>query len=306
MAGGRVQILDLDGSLIDQAPWLRQWPLQSVPANPWGPDIRLAGSFRAFDRFARWLDAQLPVPGPGVTLYGSGDFHHVTLAFLRRLREPFHLLVLDKHPDWMRGIPFLHCGTWLRHALRLPGLQRVFHCGGVADFDNAYRHLAPWPEIRAGRVLVFPAERRFAAGWTGIEQNPLRGAGGSLGERLRQALAPHASELARFPLYISIDKDVLVAEDAAVNWDSGCLRLEEACEVLATFLELAGGRWLGADLLGDWSSVRLGHWLNRLNHRLDHPSPETDLVEAAERNGRANQALLEVLLGPAGKPTESG
>ena len=37
---------------------------------------------------------------PALTLYGSGDFHHVTLALLRRLTTPFNLLVLDKHPDW--------------------------------------------------------------------------------------------------------------------------------------------------------------------------------------------------------------
>ena len=61
---------------------------------------------------------------------------------------PFNLLVLDKHPDWMRGIPFLHCGTWLHHALQLPTLNRVIHCGGDLDFDNAYRWLAPWREIK--------------------------------------------------------------------------------------------------------------------------------------------------------------
>src|SRR5581483_4494910 len=100
-----------------------------------------------------------------------GDFHHVSLALVRRIMTPFNLLVLDKHPDWMRGIPFLHCGTWLRHALRLPGLQRVFHCGGETDFDNGYRWLAPWPEIRAGRVVAFPARRRFR--WGGLATRPL-------------------------------------------------------------------------------------------------------------------------------------
>ena len=67
-----------------------------------------------------------------MTLYGSGDFHHVTLALIRQIREPFNLLVLDKHPDWMRGIPFLHCGTWLRHALRMATLNARFPLRGRA------------------------------------------------------------------------------------------------------------------------------------------------------------------------------
>jgi hypothetical protein len=231
-----------------------------------------------------------------VTLYGSGDFHHVTLAILEQLREPFNLLVLDKHPDWMRGVPFLHCGTWLRHALRLPALRRVFHCGGEADFDNRYYWLAPWDEIRAGRVVLFPARRRFVRGrWSGIAVNTLLKDGLLTADLLRDSLQPFGAELARYPLYVSIDKDVLVAADAAVNWDSGLLRLADAVAVVETFVTAAGGRLAGADLLGDWSVVRLGHWLNRLCDRLDHPNLLVDGADAATRNGKANAALLAAL-----------
>jgi hypothetical protein len=66
------------------------------------------------------------------------------------------------------------------------------------------------------------------------------------------------------------------------------------------FLEAAGGRLAGADLLRDWSPVRLGTRLARAFHRLDHPSPKLDPVEADGRNLRANAALLSALLGRAG------
>jgi hypothetical protein len=231
-----------------------------------------------------------------VTFYGSGDFHHVTLALLQRIGEPFNLLVLDKHPDWMRGIPFLHCGTWLRHALRLPHLRRAFLCGGETDFDNAYRWLAPWGEIAAGRVVIFPARRRFTGGgWPGIRVHPLMAEGMSPVEILGASLAPYLDELRRYPLYVSVDKDVLTAQDAAVNWDAGLLRLEHTVAILDTFLQAAGRRTCGADVLGDWSPVRLCHWLNQLCGRLGHPSPDLDPAEAAGRNRRANAALLRVL-----------
>ena len=220
-----LRVLDLDGSLTAQSSLFHRKRPPWVPARLWGPQIRLACTFGTFERFRRWLDGALETADPGITLYGSGDFHHVSLALLKRLPGPFNLLVLDKHPDWMRGIPFLHCGTWLRHALRLPNLKCVFHCGGELDFDNAYRWLAPWHEIKAGRVVVFPAQRQFVRGrWAGITVHPLLREGVTLATALNDALRPFRDELGRLPLYISIDKDVLSAEDAAVNWDSGLLR----------------------------------------------------------------------------------
>src|SRR5262245_47512654 len=119
----QVQVLDLDGSIPRQRDVLAQFPGPVIPLAEWGPQIRLGCRFGQFASFERALTL---AAGPAVTLFGSGDFHHVTLALLRRLTTPFNLLVLDKHPDWMRGIPFLHCGTWLNHALRLPLLQQVF------------------------------------------------------------------------------------------------------------------------------------------------------------------------------------
>jgi hypothetical protein len=292
----RIGIVDLDGSLMPQADLFSSTPAEWVPAGDWGPRIRLACDFAAFDRFRGWLGDALPAGDPCVTFYGSGDFHHVTLALLGRIREPFNLLVLDKHPDWMRGIPFLHCGTWLWHALRSPNLRRVFHCGGETDFDNGYRWLAPWSEIAAGRIVILPAHRRFVVGrWSRINVRPLMSDGVPLVQAVRSALEPHQDELRRHPLYVSVDKDVLTAHDAAVNWDSGLLTLDQALEILEVFLAAAEGRFVGGDLLGDWSPVRLGHRLSRLCSRLDHPSPELDPADAARRNRRANAAMLRAL-----------
>ncbi len=241
--------------------------------------------------------------GPAITFYGSGDFHHVTLALLDRIREPFNLLVLDKHPDWMRGIPFLHCGTWLRHAMRLPMLRRVFHCGGETDFDNVYRWLAPWPEITGGRVVVYPARRRFVGrGWAKVDHRPLLPDGEAPADTLHAALEPYRDELRQYPLYISVNKDVLTGQEAAVNWDAGLLRLEHAASAIEVFLDAADGRLAGADVLGDWSPIRLGTWLNRLFNRLDHPSPNLDPADAATRNRRANAILLRALLPAEGSP----
>src|SRR5208283_1202485 len=114
-------------------------------------------------------------------------------------------------------------------------------------FDNAYRWLAPWHEIKAGRVAVFPAQRQFVRGrWAGITVHPLLREGVPLASALNDALLPFRDDLSRLPLYISIDKDVLSAGDSAVNWDSGLLRLPEALTIVETFLAAADGRLVGA------------------------------------------------------------
>jgi hypothetical protein len=291
-----VRIIDMDGSLATQAEVFPATKDMWIPARSWGPRIRLACTFGTFRRFQAWLGSALSSRDRKVTLYGSGDFHHVTLALLRRIREPFNLLVLDKHPDWMRAIPVLHCGTWLRHALRLTNLVRVFNCGGELDFDNPYRWLAPWAELRSGRLVVFPGQRRFErGGWSRIPTQPLLNDRMRLSDVLAGALEPYRDELVARPLYISIDKDVLVAADAAVNWDSGLLRLGDAVTIVETFLAAAGRNLVGADVLGDWSPIVLGGLLNRFCDWLDHPSPEHAREEAAAINMKANVALLTAL-----------
>jgi hypothetical protein len=293
-----IRILDLDGSLIAQRGLLRLHP-RACDVYDWGPRVRLACSFGRFDRFEQSLADRLGGPvdnTPCVTLYGSGDFHHVSLALLRRQTQPFNLLVLDKHPDWMRGLPFLHCGTWVYHATRLPQVCQVFHVGGDVDFDNAFRRMAPWPALREGQIAVFPASRRFRRGaWQGIGHEPLRSDADTpvTAERLEELLGPHRLQLARRPLYISLDKDVMTQADAVVNWDSGHLRLPEVVNVLKCFAEAARGNVIGMDVVGDWSPVTVQGLFRRLFHWTEHPPLAIDSTDARRRNEATNLALLK-------------
>src|SRR5262249_42713429 len=155
--------------------------------------------------------------GPAVTFYGSGDFHHVSLALIALQRQPLNLLVLDNHPDWMRGVPFLHCGTWLYHAAQLHQVVRIFHVGGEVDFDNYYQWMAPWNFLHSGKIVVIPAIRAFErSAWKSIKHEPLRASPESECDidRLHNLINPYRSELAAFPLYISLDKDVMTREES--------------------------------------------------------------------------------------------
>ncbi len=297
------RIIDLDGSISRQSGVLSRLRPEIIRLSDWGPSIRMGCGFGRFRRFERALgkalgDAQ--DDRPRLTLYGSGDFHHVSLALLRRQGRPFNLLMIDNHPDWMRGLPFLHCGTWLFHAARLPMVRRIVHAGGEVDFDNGFRWLAPWPELRGGKITVLPAFRRFErGGWRQVPHEPLRAGRHTLlcPDRLRELIAPFRGDLEAFPLYISLDKDVLTEAEATVNWDSGHLTIGEVQAVVNGFTAAAGGNLAGADLLGDWSPVRTRGVLRRALHLTEHPVLVVDPLAAARRNARTNLALLEAITG---------
>jgi hypothetical protein len=304
--GFDLRVLDLDGSVPPQGCLRDDQLAPAIDLRTWGPRVRMACGLRTYRAFADEISTRLG-DRPKLVLFGSGDFHHVTLTLLDRLREPFHLLVLDKHPDWVRGVPFLHCGTWLARALRLPTLGRVFHVGGDLDFDNHYAPFAPWRELHSGRVRVFPARRRFRGfGWGRVPHDCLIADREPLADRLDRLLEPDRRDLAAQPLYVTIDKDVLTADDAAVNWDSGYLSLDQLFTVLDAFARAAGGRFAGADLLGDWSPVRMSGWQRRILDLTEHPPLDVRPAEATECNRRTNRAIiarLDALSAPLTPPT---
>jgi arginase family enzyme len=294
----RSRILDLDGSLLRQPRLLARVAEAPLSLASIAPHLRLGcrdGRFRTFQhRLAEQAGSDCDAE-PFLTFYGSGDFHHVSLALLRRLPTACNLLVLDKHPDWMRGLPFLHCGSWLAHAAALPHVGRVFHVGGDLDFDNSYRWLAPWRWLRTGKITVIPARRQFRGRrWRKIPHRPLRRDAHEVADRSRisELAAAFRADLAARPLYVSLDKDVMTAEEAVVNWDSGYLRAGEVLEVIRTFVAAAGGRLAGMDVVGDWSPVRVRGLFRRVLHWAEHPRLHADPNEADARNERLNLTIL--------------
>ena len=295
-----VRILDLDQSLTCQEELVAQHRPRIVPLAEWGPRIRLGSSWSRFRRFSEALavgcGSQRDTE-PTLTLYGSGDFHHVSLALLHRQSSPFNLVVIDNHPDWMRGVPFLHCGTWVYHAACLPMVHRIIHIGGDVDFDNYYRWMAPWSWLSSGKIAVLPARRCFdGKRWTAIPHSALRNGQETVAERIERLLKPFHAELGRLPLYISLDKDVLGADQAIVNWDSGHLKTHDVHAILSSLIRAAGSCVAGMDIVGDWSPVTVRGLLRTFLHITEHPRLEIKSDEATRRNEVTNLELVRAVL----------
>ncbi len=297
----RARILDLDAGLTQQSNLLQQLRPEVIPLTDWGPLVRLACRFGRFRQFEDELSRRMPDPNePSLTFIGSGDFHHVSLALLRKIPTPFNLLVIDNHPDWMHSIPFMHCGTWLYHAARLPNVRRIYHVGGDVDFDNEWRLCAPYRFLRDGKIVVFPGIRRYDTGeWPRIRHAPVRSEAKSpvTLERMEHLLRPFEPGLAHWPLYVSLDKDVMQTREAVVNWDSGHLTLNEVQKILRAFFTAAHSQLVGMDVVGDWSPVRCQGLFRRFLNWMEHPALNVDPVEARLTNERTNLALVHTVMG---------
>ncbi len=302
MSAPSVHVLDLDGSIQLQRGFLQEYKPSVTSVRGLGERLRLAVSFGAFRRFCEGLELyeKCDHSSGRIVLFGSGDFHHVTLGLLSRLAEPVNLLLLDHHPDWMRHIPFMHCGSWLCHGLALPQVRRVYQVGSDTDFENLYYGLTPWSDLADGSIKLFPAVRRLTRGrWKKIPHEPLRVSPNELvnSDRLGQLLTPLANELAEVPLYISVDKDVLVPGQAVINWDSGKLTLDEITAVIRAFLKFAQGRLAGADIVGDWSDVRVKSPFAKALNLARPKDDSTDPHYASYCNEKANKRIVDCILG---------
>src|SRR3954471_235938 len=192
------------------------WPsatlgLTSIDVREWGPQIRFSAPARLIERFFAEQDPKL---APFI-LYGSGDFHHLSALWLRRVREPFVLVSFDNHPDWDVRPPRWGCGGWINRALDLPTVQKV-SVWGCGNFE------CWWPgqlfgnrrAERTGELEVHPwADERPAS------QQNRRGA--ILRSNWRAKFTQFAEALGGSNVYVTIDLDCLRPEDAVTNWESG-------------------------------------------------------------------------------------
>jgi hypothetical protein len=252
----RPLVLDLDGA-VAPLPGERRIALRDRETA-----LRFACRWRDLDGLQTALEA-VPPAACGPVFTGSGDFHHVTLALLRRLRDPIDVVVLDNHPDNMR-LPFgVHCASWVGPAARLPCVRRI-DVLGIASSDATAWHA--W-EHRL-RALRRDGVRYWCIG---IDTRWARALG--LGDRVRSFPSAErmvdafaADQAGRTSaVYLSIDKDVLAPDVVRTNWDQGVLGETD----LALALECLRGRVVGSDVTGEVSRARYRSLLKRLLVALD-------------------------------------
>ena len=180
---------------------------------------------------------------PGIHFLDSGNYHYLSLLWMEHIREPFSLVVFDKHPDMLRPAfgDITSCGGWVREALETnPFLEKVYLVGIAAKL---------WDEVREQ-----------------LSQEP---EGAELLERVE--LGEEALLSRR--IYLSLDKDVLRQADARCDWDQGDMTLDELLERAKRIA--AAHEIIGVDVCGERPESGSGEDI-RVNDRTNRK-----LLEAA-------------------------
>jgi hypothetical protein len=300
-----LNILDLDHSLTAQAPIARlldSGRAKRLDLLDLGPKLRLWSSERTWRRFAERLQQRPRHSGPQPEIFfvGSGDYHHLTPAFLSDLPEPVSLIHFDNHPDWVHFAPRRHCGSWVNQALKLPNIQRIVTLGPCSDdLQNPQFKGGNLSALRRGVLQLFPWQHPPSKVWGRVGD----GAGHQQQENLLHwrnlaeldwpvFLEQMITSLPTGAVWITIDKDVLASEDAATNWDQGGMRLSHLLQAIRALA--AGKRIIGIDICGEYAPPAFSNAFKRWEAKSDQPPAERWSQADLLRNAATNQALIEL------------
>lgn len=253
----------------------------------WGPVLRFSAPAREMERFYREQAGGLPP----ILIYGSGDFHHLSALWLRRLGSRTTVVSFDNHPDWDIRPPKWCCGGWVNRALDLAQVEKVsvWGCGNFECwwpgriFGNNFAE-------RSGRLEVHP--------WAEDGGGKVRARRGAiLRENWRERFSAFVAQLGAMKVYLTIDLDCLRADEAVTNWESGRFSLED----VAWALELLGqgNRIVAGDICGAWSAPIFARRKQRFAAEMDHPKlPEREPEAVRQTNLRVLARLLPLLARP--------
>ena len=271
--------LDLDGAWRDL-----EFQLPRVDLTDWGPKLRFSAPPRVVADFYSFVRPRLSP----FLLYGSGDFHHLSALWLRRLEEEVVLVSFDNHPDWDLRPPRWCCGGWINRALELPNVRHVA-VWGCGNFECWWPHqiFGNRRAERKGRLEVHP--------WA--DDRPLkdRGRRGAiLRENWRDHFVDFTQTIRGANVYVTIDLDCLERSEAITNWENG--RFQIADVIWALEKVHASANIIAGDICGALSASVYARRKQRFASEMDHPKlGEVDLREARRINLAALTALWPVL-----------
>lgn len=182
----------------------------------------------------------------GIHFIDNGNYHYMSALTAQMQEEPFSLVVLDHHPDMQPPMfgDILSCGGWVKEVFdKNPNVRDIHIIGAdrglISELDEEDRK----------RVAFYDPEDIF-------------------GERIN---LPDTE----YPVFLSIDKDVVSDEELTTNWDQGELKTEE----LILFVKelFSQKKVVAMDICGECAPDMEG----------------CDVAKACAENDSLNKALLD-------------
>ena len=321
----RLNFLHLDDALMRQAEFAKAGAARGardIDLRQLGPNVRLWAREPEWQELTGLLARDLPgleSGEPVVTWMGSGDFHHVTALLVELLAKergvPITVVAFDNHPDWVNMPSAVHCGSWVKHILDRKIADRVVGLGMTSsDFSWPEPKRAGLDAVADGRLVLFPINDAASIVWGNYGSGPNHSQNGRRLSWRGIASEPNNQDADRVlaaivtpAIYITIDKDVLIASDARTNWDQGQMKLDQLLAWLRILIK--HHTVLGVDIAGDYSRATFGgaaidRFLKRSEIFLDQPDglrtqffATRDEAATNSVNAATNLAILNTLEG---------
>ncbi len=134
----------------------------------------------------------------GIHFIDSGDYHYLTKLFCDLINYDFCLIVFDHHSD-MKDDDFnnyLTCGNWINHVKNNKYLKKIIIVGPKLNNNELISDITENNIINVSKL----EEAKFF--------------------------------ISDFPVYISIDKDILDSSVIETNWDQGILKEKDILKAI--------------------------------------------------------------------------
>ncbi len=291
-----VRILDFDSSVTSQKNLLAKYNrspnfISTVNMLDYAPRVRMWLDGRDLPALRQRLE---PSDRNKITLYGSGDFHHISALLIDQFSEDFCVVVFDFHPDLDKTFPKFSCGSWVNLIARKAAIKKIVMIGPSSE-DLSFPHNMTFnfSDFKDGRVELYPFYHEPSiTAFKRIVWDNLRD------KDIKQFMAGIIGRLPSKNVYISIDKDCLKRDYAVTNWEEGPITLDWMLDALKVLKDKANV--IGMDITGDYSPIMADSFLKRICTAWDHPRQYARKMSREEIN-RINEAtnmkILELFLG---------
>ncbi len=275
-----IKLLNLDNSLITQ-PALKH--AERIEAQDLAHSTRIFAHKSTVKRLIQRIGE--PKNQPEIIFYGSGDFHHLSAAFISRYTQLLTIIHFDNHPDWVTWPATHNCGAWVNRALDMQHVKRIITLGVSSnDLENPDRKHANLEAFNNGTLKLYP--------WFHL---PSKTRDGKIQwQNLCDVNWPDFIQGLKIPtetIYITIDKDVLSTAEATTNWDQSAMPLSHITSAITMLSKRF--KICGIDVCGDYSTPRFKDPFRWALAYFDHPKRFNPTQEQLAINAKTNQKLVE-------------
>lgn len=212
-------------------------------------DIEGTGCYCSEDAKDEIRERIKELPVEGIHFIDSGNYHYVTEFWLEKIDSPFCLFVFDHHSDMEKPLfgDILSCGSWILDVLTHNEMvQKVILMGISKEQETAIDQ-----KYQDKLICVDMQEIKTEQFW----------------KKLKQV---HEE----YPIYLSIDKDVLSTNVVHTNWNQGNMQSWELKKILHILLSRC--QVIGTDICGECAFA-------------------LDKLCDIENNSRFNESLMKFL-----------